>query len=91
MYKYELHMHTSEGSACAISNGAEMAEFYINQGYAGMVVTDHFYRGNTAPSRDLPWKEFIEAYSQGYYAAKKAAKGYDFDVFFGGRTERHSI
>ena len=83
MYKYELHMHTAEGSACAQNTGAEMTDFYISQGYAGMVVTDHFYRGNTAPSRDLPWREFIEAYAQGYYGAKKAAEGRDFDVFFG--------
>ena len=83
MYKYELHMHTAEGSACAQNTGSEMTDFYISQGYAGMVVTDHFYRGNTAPSRDLPWREFIEAYAQGYYNAKKAAEGRDFDVFFG--------
>ena len=42
MYKYELHMHTSEGSACARNTGAEMVDFYANMGYAGMVVTDHF-------------------------------------------------
>lgn len=83
MYKYELHMHTSEGSACARNTGAEMVDFYANMGYAGMVVTDHFYHGNTAPSRALPWREFIEAYAEGYRSAKKAAEGRDFDVFFG--------
>ena len=83
MYKYELHMHTSEGSACARNTGVEMVNFYIDMGYAGMVVTDHFYRGNTAPSRDLPWREFIEAYAEGYRSAKQAAEGRDFDVLFG--------
>ena len=83
MYKYELHMHTSEGSACARNTGAEMVDFYINMGYAGMVVTDHFYHGNTAPDRSLPWQEFIAQYTKGYESAKKAAEGKDFDVFFG--------
>lgn len=83
MYKYELHMHTSEGSQCGHSGGAEMVDFYISQGYSGLVVTDHFFHGNTAPSREFPWKDYIAAYAQGYYAAKKAAEGRDFDVFFG--------
>lgn len=83
MYKYELHMHTSEGSACGQNTGAEMVELYRKMGYAGLVVTDHFYRGNTAPSRDLPWRDFVEAYSAGYRSAQKAAEGLDFDVFFG--------
>lgn len=83
MFRYELHMHTSEGSACGKSSGADMVNFYIERGYAGMVVTDHFYHGNTAPSRDLPWREFIFQYAEGYRHAKEAAKNRDFDVFFG--------
>lgn len=83
MFKYELHLHTSEGSLCGHSSGAEMVDFYIEQGYAGFVVTDHFYHGNTAPSRELPWEEYIAEYAKGYYAAKQAAEGRDFDVFFG--------
>ena len=83
MYKYELHMHTSEGSACGKTSGADMVDFYIKNGYTGMVVTDHFYRGNTAIDRSLPWRMFIEEYAKGYYSAKKAAEGKDFDVFFG--------
>ena len=83
MYKYELHLHTKEGSACARSSAAEMVEFYIANGYSGLVVTDHFYHGNTAIDRNLPWSDFITEYSRGYEAAKEAAKGKDFDVFFG--------
>lgn len=83
MYKYELHMHTCEGSLCGKSGGAEMVDFYISQGYSGLVVTDHFFHGNTAPSRELPWEEYIAQYTRGYYNAKKAAEGRDFDVFFG--------
>ena len=59
MYKYELHLHTKEASACARASGAEMVDFYIQNGYQGMVVTDHFYHGNTAIDRDLPWEDFI--------------------------------
>lgn len=83
MFKYELHMHTAEGSTCGKSTAADMIHFYHAQGYAGAVITDHFYHGNTAPSRDLAWEDYIAAYTQGYENAKKAAEGLDFDVFFG--------
>lgn len=83
MYRYELHMHTSESSKCGRSTAAEMVDFYIANGYAGMVVTDHFYRGNTAIDRDMPWTDFVMTYAQSYENAKKAAEGRDFDVFFG--------
>ena len=83
MYKYELHMHTKEGSACGRSSGAEMVDYYISRGYSGMVVSDHFYHGNTAASRDLPWQEFVHQYALGYEGCKRAALDRDFDVFFG--------
>ena len=47
-YLYETHMHTSEGSACGQSAGAEMARAYAENGYTGIIVTDHFFYGNTA-------------------------------------------
>ena len=83
MYKYEMHMHTSEGSACGKSTGAEMVEYYRSRGYAGAVVTDHFYHGNTEPSRSLGWREYVSHFSEGYYHAKEAADRLDFDLFFG--------
>lgn len=83
MYKYELHMHTEEGSACGHASGAEMVDYYMARGYAGMVVSDHFYHGNTAPSRDLEWRDFVAQFAEGYFHAKRAAEGRDFDVFFG--------
>lgn len=83
MYRYELHMHTQEGSACGHSLGAEMVEYYQSLGYSGMAVTDHFYHGNTAPSRELSWQKYMEAFAEGYYQCKKAAENADFDVFFG--------
>ena len=47
-YLYETHMHTSEASACAGSTGAQMARAYKEAGYTGIIVTDHFFYGNTS-------------------------------------------
>ena len=41
-YKYETHLHTREGSACASATGGEMVRAHIEAGYSGMIVTDHF-------------------------------------------------
>jgi len=83
MFKYELHLHSSQGSKCGHSEGKEYVDFYMDMGYAGAVVTDHFFHGNTRPDRALPWAEYMEEYLSGYYDMKEAAEGKDFQVFFG--------
>ena len=83
MYRYDLHVHTKEGSACGRSTGAEMAEMYAREGYTGFVVTDHFYTGNTAVPRELPWEEWVDRFCQGYRNAKKRGDELGLDVFFG--------
>lgn len=82
-YRYEMHCHNSRCSACAVSEPEEMARAYYNAGYAGIVVTDHFLRGNTAVDRSLPWEEKMLEYYGAYEAAKAWAAGKDFDVLFG--------
>ena len=83
MFKYEMHLHSSQGSKCAITEGKDYVDFYIANGYSGAVITDHFFHGNTRPERDLPWHQFMDEFLQGYYDMKKASEGKDFDVFFG--------
>ena len=83
MYKYELHMHTKEGSACAVDTIEEMIKQYIKIGFSGAAVTNHFIGGNTSVSRDLSWEELISKYSRAYYDGKKVAEKLDFDLLFG--------
>lgn len=33
MYRYELHMHTKEGSACAVSLVEDMIKQYVKIGF----------------------------------------------------------
>lgn len=83
LYLYETHMHTSEGSACAGNTGAEMARAYKEAGYTGIIITDHFFYGNTAVDRSLPWKEWVEQYCLGYEHAKEEGDKIGLQVFFG--------
>lgn len=82
-FLYEMHLHTCQGSACGRSTGAEHARFYKDAGYQGIFVTDHFFGGNTAVPRDLPWEERIHRFCKGYEDAKAEGDRIGLDVFFG--------
>lgn len=83
MYKYETHLHTSEVSACANATGAAQARFYKSKGYTGIIVTDHFFNGNSTIPHDLSWEEKVECFCVGYENAKKCGEEIGIDVFFG--------
>lgn len=82
-FLYETHMHTSEASACAWNTGAEMAQAYKNAGYTGIIVTDHFFYGNTAISKSLSWGEWVNRFCLGYENAKAKGEEIGLQVFFG--------
>ena len=82
-FLYETHMQTSESSACAIAGGREMARAYKDAGYAGVIITDHNWGGNTRISSELAWKDWVEEFFKGYEAAKEEGDRIGLDVFFG--------
>ena len=82
-YIYETHLHTIEASACSGTPGEDYIEYMQELGYSGIIVTDHFFNGNCAVPRSLPWKERVERYCSGYEHALEKAKGTDFVVMFG--------
>lgn len=82
-YLYETHLHTRPASACANDSGYEMAHAAHEMGYAGIIVTDHNWGGNSGLDRALPWEEWVTAFASGYRDAKRYADTHDFDVFFG--------
>ncbi|HOO62230.1 MAG TPA: PHP domain-containing protein [Bacillota bacterium] len=82
-FALELHMHTSDASACGTAHGEEMAAAYKAAGYHGIIVTDHFLNGNCAISRELPWEEQIDGFCRGYERAKAWGDTHDLRVFFG--------
>ena len=82
-YKYEIHMHDKEVSKCGQSAGLSYIDKAKREGFAGFVITNHFYRGNTAIDRSLAWADFVDAYRQDYLALKAEAASQDMDVLFG--------
>ncbi len=82
-FLYETHLHTSQGSACGVNTGYEMAKAAHEAGYTGVIITDHNWGGNTGVDRNLPWKEWVLEFIEGYLDAKSYGDAHDFDVFFG--------
>ncbi len=83
LYLYETHLHTSEASACSIRTGAEQARIYNDAGYTGIIVTDHFFNGNTAIPSNMPWDKRIDMFCKGYENAKEEGDKIGLSVFFG--------
>jgi hypothetical protein len=83
LYRYETHLHTSEASACAVYSATEQVHTYKAAGYDGIIVTDHFFNGNSSVPRELPWEERIDRFCRGYEAAKEEGDRIGLSVFFG--------
>jgi hypothetical protein len=82
-YLYETHLHTSQGSLCGVSKGRDYIGKYLDLGYTGIMITDHFYRGNCAVERGLPWDRWVEKFCGGYEDAREEGERRGLDVFFG--------
>ncbi len=82
-FLYETHMHNCLASACGVSTGREHARYYRDQGYTGIIMTDHFFGGNTAVDRSLPWEKRIDLFWAGYEDALEEGLKIGLDVFFG--------
>ena len=82
-YLYETHLHTAGVSKCAVSGGADYVAGYLEKGYTGIIVTDHFYNANCALSRKLPWEEWVVRFCLGYEKTKEEGDRQGLDVFFG--------
>ena len=48
LFTIETHLHTAQGSACAVSTGEEMARAHKAAGYDAISLTDHFFGGTCA-------------------------------------------
>ena len=83
MYKYDTHIHTAEASGCATATGAEQARRYKELGYDGIIITDHFFNGNSAIHNYYDWYDRVRQFCKGYENAKAEGDKIGLKVFFG--------
>ncbi len=82
-YKYETHLHTREASACATSWAEEYIPAYLDAGFSGIIVTDHFFDGNSSIPSHYRWDERVHRFLRGYENAKRAGEAAGLSVFLG--------
>ena len=83
IYKYEMHLHTSEASACSHCSADMMVEAHKKAGYTGIFVTNHAWGGNTCIDRSLPYEEWVKRYVKAYDIAAQEGAKIGLDVYFG--------
>lgn len=82
-YKYETHLHTKGCSKDGKNTGSQMVDKACEMGYSGIVITNHFFGGNTCIDENLSWKDFVGAYENDYLVAKEYGQKCGIDVLFG--------
>lgn len=82
-FRYETHLHTKEASACAKSWAKEYIRPYKEAGFSGIIVTDHFFNGNTCIPPSMEWEDRVSLFCLGYENAKKEGDLLGLSVFFG--------
>ena len=84
MYRYELHLHTSETSKCGRVPAADQVRTYRALGYQGVCVTDHLHNAQIAYfDVGNDWDTIVDRYLAGYRAAKAEGDAVGLDVIFG--------
>jgi len=80
-YKYDLHVHTAELSPCGQVKIEKMVELYKNEGYTGIVITDHFRQKFFDDYQN--WDQGIDEIMSAFTKAKKAGKKIGLEVLLG--------
>ncbi len=83
MYRYETHLHTFPVSGCAQAGVREALECYLEMGYDGVFITNHFLDGNINIDRSLPYEEKLAFYFTDYEEALRIGEELDIKVFLG--------
>ncbi len=67
---YEMHFHTSQVSGCGRVTAEDGVMLLKQEGYQGVVVTDHLTPEGFSNEPLTDWKQYIDRYLVGYKAAK---------------------
>ena len=83
MFIFDTHVHTSETSQCGKIDARTLVRLYKEAGYHGLVITDHYYRGFFQTLSAHNWKDKINEYLRGYFAALDEGKKIGIKILLG--------
>ncbi|MGL5348715.1 MAG: PHP domain-containing protein [Peptostreptococcaceae bacterium] len=82
-FKYDLHIHTKEISPCGRLSVEDIIDKYIQEGYSGLVLTDHMRKGYYRKTKREDWKSKTKEFFYSYDRAIEYCKGKDFYIGLG--------
>lgn len=82
-FKYDLHIHTKEISQCGRLSVEEIIDKYIEGGYSGLVLTDHFLQEFFEECKRDLWRERTKEFFYSYDRAIEYCKDKDFFIGLG--------
>lgn len=84
-YLFETHYHTPLTSHCGSVAAADALPKYIEAGYDGIFVTDHYYKDWFYEDRfaGMSWAEKMNVWLDGYRSVVAAAEGTGLTVILG--------
>ena len=80
--KIDLHVHTSEISACGMLSAEDTVRLYAEAGYDAIVITNHFAAYNKERF-ERAGLDFFSEYMKGYELARSAGERYGIAVLCG--------
>ena len=82
-YKLDLHVHTKNVSPCSQVDAPELVHLYQGIGYAGVVITDHYYDRYFNGLTGFSWPAKIDCFLTGYRQALATGQKIGLDVLWG--------
>ena len=82
-YKYDTHIHTAESSTCGMIIGSKVARLYMDAGYRGIVITDHYCKEFFESLRGLNWHQKVDKFLRGYNDTLEEGNKIGLDVLCG--------
>ena len=82
-YLFDTHLHTRQASPCGKVDAKEVAKYYMESEYDGIVVTDHFGKITFEKYPETTWEDRVTHYLSGYKMICEEAKGSKLTVLLG--------
>ena len=82
-YLFETHYHTPYTSYCGSVTPAQAFPFYAQNGYSGIVITDHYYKEWFDGCKDTSWNKKIDHWLEGYKIARTVGRQHGMKVILG--------
>ncbi len=80
-YKTELHCHSANVSSCSKISLEEMTETYKENGYSGIVLTNHFYPWLSETDED--YEVYVNSYIKEYHKLRELCAKESINVYLG--------